>query len=398
MAVIASIQIPRFSIALMQRDDPELAKMPLILYAEGRQHAIVVAASADTGATPGMPLRQALVRYPGAVALPATPDKDLQVLTALLHLLQAVSPRVAAAPLCDDARIDLDLGHTMLAQMVTFTQRVASQIQTTLQLNVALGVASTRFVAGRAAVIAGAGATVIVPSGMETTFLASQSVLTFPLDAETIQRLQLLGLHTIGDVARLPLDALQAQFGSTGRSLYLLARGHDGTTPIGTSPETPMLSRRARFAGAVNDRALLGSAIERLVAALATQLARGGWAARTIMVTLTLEEGAPWAEHRTLSSPTADQALLTQAFLALSRTATLQAGVEAVMLQLTELVPTVVRQQELFASETGQAQQRDAALERLQARYANSFLRAHIEDPTAALPEQRMRFATWEPR
>jgi protein ImuB len=235
---------------------------------------------------------------------------------------------------------------------------------------------------------------VIIPPGCEASFLAPQPITALPLDAEIMERLQLLGLRTIGALAQLPLDALQAQFGGPGRLLYQLARGGDDMQ-IGVSAAPPALARTARFAGPISSRALLEAAIDRLVERLAAQLDAGGCAARTIRVTLHLDDGAPWAAQRTLSAPTTDRSKLKEAFLALSRTAMLDTGVEALTLQISELAPTVAAQLDLFAPTSGQARQLDATLERLSTRYARSFVRASVANSTAQLPERRVRF---EPR
>jgi hypothetical protein len=87
---------------------------------------------------------------------------------------------------------------------------------------------------------------------------------------------------------------------------------------------------------------------------------------------------------------------LSEAFLALSRTAVLESGVEAVTVAISGLTPTVTSQLALFAPTSGQAQQRDLALERLRTRYAGSFVQARFADPTAQVPEQRVRFESWE--
>jgi hypothetical protein len=114
------------------------------------------------------------------------------------------------------------------------------------------------------------------------------------------------------------------------------------------------------------------------------------------VLTLALEDGAPWIAQRTLSAPTADDTLLRGAFLALSRTATLECGVEALTVQISELAPTTVMQLDLFAPATGQAQQLNRALGHLRTRYASSFVRARLADLTAQLPEQRVCFEPWE--
>jgi nucleotidyltransferase/DNA polymerase involved in DNA repair len=391
MTLIASVQIPNLAIAVARRDQPALAEHPLILYAAERQRTLVTAASHDTGVTPGMPLRQAITRCPQAVYQAADPERDRQVCIVLGNLLETFSPRVVFSMAGTDAIVDLDLGRIGIPKAIAVVQRLAQQIHTTLRLVPALGVAAKRFVARRAAAVAGSGSAAVIPPGYELTLLAPQPVTALPIDAEIVQRLHLLGLRTIGALARLPLDALQAQFGASGRLLYQLARGGDDT-PIGMTVTPPALVRTARFAGPLSDRTLLEAAIDRLVDRLASQLDAGGWAARAITVTLQLEDDAPWSAERTLGTPTAERNKLKEAFLALSRTAALDTGIEALTLQISALASTVVTQLELFAPASGQAKQLDAALERLGTRYAGSFVRATVANSAAQLPERRVRF------
>ncbi|MEP7188953.1 MAG: hypothetical protein ABI901_07190, partial [Roseiflexaceae bacterium] len=168
------------------------------------------------------------------------------------------------------------------------------------------------------------------------------------------------------------------------------------TPPIAATTSLPTITRTARFAGPVCNRALLETAIDRLVERLAAQLAAGGWAARALTLTLNPEDGAPWTAQRTLSAPTADRAKLMEAFRALSRRAQLESGVEAITLCISALAPTVTTQLELFAPATGQTKQLDQALQRLHARYAGSFVRASLADSSAQLPERRVRFEPLE--
>jgi nucleotidyltransferase/DNA polymerase involved in DNA repair len=395
MTLIASVQIPKLAIAVARRDHPTLADHPLILYAMKGIQAVVATASDDAGLVAGTPLRQAIIRCPHALFRPADAAYDQQVLHSLITLLQAFSPRVMAYPLTQDAQIDLDLGRIDLPHTIALTQRLARRIQTALRVTPALGVASTRFVAQHAAQHAGVGATVLIPSGREATFLARHPISTLPIDAPTLRQLHLLGLDTIGAVANLPLDALQAQFGGTARTLYQLTHG-GSDHPISPNAVAATLSQRRRFAGPLTNRTLLDTAISRLTDRLATHLVSEGWAARTIALTLTLDDGEPWIAQQTLSAPTAGNTQLREAFLALSRTAILESGVTALTVQISELVPTAAVQLDLFAPAVGQAPQLKGALDRLQARYASSFVRARLADPTAQLPEQRVCIEPWE--
>jgi DNA polymerase-4 len=394
MNLIASVHIPNLAIAVARRDDPALADHPLVLYTAERQRTIVAAASDDTGIAAGTPLRQAIVRCPHAVYRPADPDRDLQISTTLITLLETFSPRVAPHTLAPDTVIDLDLGRISIPQAIVVMQQLAQQIHDALRLLPALGVAATRFVAQRAAVSAGARAAILVPPGYEATFLAPLPISTLPIDAELTHRLHLLGLHTIGAVKQLPLDALQAQFGERGRVLYRLTRGGEHP-PIAATASPPTLARTARFAGPVSNHALLETAIDRIVHRLAVQLAAGGWAAQAISLTLHLEDGPPWTAQRTLNAPTADRAKLMEVFRALSRSARLESGVEAIMLCISDLAPTVTAQLELFAPAGGQSKQLDHALERLHTRYASSFVRASLDNLLRSSRWQAKLLADW---
>ena len=395
MDLIASVSIPNLAIAIARRDEPTLAATSLVLYTAARGRTIVAAASDDTGITVGTPLRQAVVRCPHAVYRAADPERERHACTTLITLLETFSPRVAPHALSPDTVIDLDLGRISISQAIVVMQRLAQQIATSLRLLPALGVSTTRFVAQRATASAGTGAAVIIPPGYEAAFLTPLPISALPIDADTLRRLQLLGLHTIGAVAQLPLDALQAQFGERGRVLYRLTHGDDHS-PIAATASPATITRTARFAGPVSNRALLETAIGPLVDRLTVQLDASGWAAQAIRLTLHVEDGPPWTAQRTLSVPTADRATLTEAFRALSRSARIESGVEAITLCISDLAPTVTAQLELFAPTTGQAKQLDHTLERLHVRYASSFVHARLADSSAQLPERRVLFEPLE--
>jgi DNA polymerase-4 len=309
----------------------------------------------------------------------------------LVTLLQTFSPRVDSAATRPDALIDLDLGRSTLPQAMALAERIGAAIRVQLQLLPALGLARTRVVARVAAATAGAGVAVIAPPGRETAFLAPLPITMLPIDHEVAQRLNLLGLRTIGAVAAVPLDALQAQFGAYGQTLHWLVNGHDDL-PIGANTTAPRIKLTRRFDGPVASRTVLELSIRGLVEHLAGRLLSGGWAAQEIGLTLQFESGAPSTERRTLAQPTSDGALLGQTLVALLGQAICTTGVEALTVEAANLRPTVAAQLELFASQQGQEKRLDDTLGRLAARHRASFVRAHLADPAAYLMEQRVRF------
>jgi protein ImuB len=136
---------------------------------------------------------------------------------------------------------------------------------------------------------------------------------------------------------------------------------------------------------------LLEQVITSLAIDLAHDLHGSGWAVRSLGLTLVLEDGAPRMEQRTLPVATADRATIIQALLALSRSAIITSGVEAVRVAGLDLVPLAAAQLDLFAPERGQRDRLDAVLSQLSTRQANGLLRAILANPQARLPERRVR-------
>ncbi len=394
MALITCVQIPNLPIAIARRVGLAPLDRALVLYTVERQRALVYAASDDAGLIPGMPLRQARVRCPQATCLPAEPERDHQVIATLAALLGALSPRVAVVEPLPDAALALNLGKMTFPQAIALVARLDQRIRAQLGLLPAIGVASNPLVAQHAARRASASVAVLVPPGEEATFLAPQPIGSLALDAEIVSRLERLGLRTVGDVAQLSIDALQAQFGGAGQRLYQLVRGID-TEFLPQAIDTPGVSRVRRFAGPLLDRDVLERVIGDLTERLVAQLLAEGWASGAVALTLAVDDGAPLVLERVLAEPTSDAATLIAALLALSRSAVLESGVISITVTACDLVPTVAEQLSLFAPAGGSSQRLRDVVGRLNGRFAGSLLRARLADPEALLPERRVRL---EPR
>jgi nucleotidyltransferase/DNA polymerase involved in DNA repair len=392
----ACVQIPNVALARARRDEPALARQPLVVYTPHPTRSLVYAASEEIAIAPGMPLRQALVACPDAACRAAEPARDAALVAELAGLLESFSPRATTGAALPHAAIELDIGRMSRRKLFTLLQQIEHTIRARLRLAPAIGVGSTRWVALRGADTAGAGAVVAVPTGWEAAFLAPQPISSLPLDAEIIRRLDRLGLRTLGAIAALPLDALQAQFGAAGIQLHQLAHGIDDM-PIGRTQDEPQVARTRWFVGALLDRTLLERAIAGLAAWLAADLQAGGWSTRALALTMVVEDGAPVTLEQSLPEATTDTAALTQTLLALSRRARIASGVEGVTVTATALAPLVTAQLDLFPPERGMPEQLRNVLERLGSRHAGSLLRATLSAPQAPLPERRIRLDPAEP-
>ena len=390
MSLVACVQIANLPIALARRDDATLRDLPLVLYATHSERTVVVAASDETSVAVGSALQRARVRCPHASYLPADSAREAQAGAQLAALLGTFSPKVEPVGVAPNLALALDLGRATVAQAMALVARLRVRVRDELGLACALGVASTPLVARLAAQRAGSGAAVLVPAGQEQTLLAPLSLAALGVEVAQAEHLARLGLRTAGDVARVPLDALQAQCGAGGRHLYLLVRGQEAL-PIPTVVDAPAFEVRRRFAGAVCDRHALALAVARLAERLSARLAAGGWSVGMVGLTLEPEDGEPLILECRLAEPTGDGARVQAALVGLLDTATLECGVEAVVARVDRLRAEVGRQLELFEPAGGQAVRLSKITERLGERFAGSVLRAELAVPGAALPERRVR-------
>jgi hypothetical protein len=142
------------------------------------------------------------------------------------------------------------------------------------------------------------------------------------------------------------------------------------------------------------DARAVDAALGQLAAELAARLDAGGWAARTLTLTVTLADD-PQVSQETLATPTTDTRRLGAALRARLHALTLSSGLEALAVAATDLAPVVAQQAELFAPAAGRCAELDTALAQLAARFPGQVLRATLADADAACPERRVRLDDW---
>ena len=123
------------------------------------------------------------------------------------------------------------------------------------------------------------------------------------------EKLAALGVHTIGELAALDAAFLISKFGkSTGAWMHEVAWGRDDR-PVVTTSEPVSMSRETTFdrdLHAVRDKAELGVIFTDLCSKLAADLARKGYAAKTIGIKVRYDDFKIATRDQTLDSFTHD--------------------------------------------------------------------------------------------
>ena len=221
---IACVLITHLRAKLEMQRQPDLRDRPvLIVDRSGSRPLVVDHFPAASGVTAGMTLEQALSRQTGGVVLEADEAAYRRAFHRILASLQGVSDRVEGAEL-GTAYVALD----GLEALYGGEARLVTTLLNAVPQNLAprAGVGEAKFPAYVAARTCEPPGTARVPQDV-ASFLAPRPVDLLPIPARLRAEMHRFGLHTLGDVAAMEVEALTDRFGPEGRRAWELAQGID---------------------------------------------------------------------------------------------------------------------------------------------------------------------------
>src|SRR6266480_2740628 len=227
-----------FYASVEQRDNPELRGKPVIVAWQAKR-SVVCAASYEArafGVRSAMPAVRAERLCPSAVFVPP----DFTRYRAVSHEVREIFKRHTdlIEPLSlDEAYLDVTENKTALPTATLVARTIREQIRQELNLTASAGVAPNKFLSKLASDWRKPdGLFVIKPDDVDA-FLLSLPVGLLPgVGKVTGETLAKLGVHTVEDLRKLGLPALEQDFGRYGLRLYELARGIDGSEVIPDRP------------------------------------------------------------------------------------------------------------------------------------------------------------------
>jgi DNA polymerase IV len=160
------------------------------------------------------------------------------------------------------------------------------------------------------------GLTLLAPEDIEARIWPLPAKKVNGIGPKASEKLASFGIHTIGDVAAADAAWLVEHFGkSYGAWLHEVAHGRD-ERPVVTYSEPKSISRETTFERdlhAVRDRAELGRIFTELCVQLAGDLARKGYASRTIGIKLRFDDFKIVTRDLSLPAHTMDAATIRRA-------------------------------------------------------------------------------------
>lgn len=292
------------SVELLAR--PELRGRPVIVGHRGAR-SVVTAATYEArrfGVNSAMPMAVALRRCPQAVVLEPHYERYQEASAHVMRILGDITPLVEPLSI-DEAFLDVRGALGLFGPPYAIAVAVRERIRAETGLVASVGAAATKFVAKLASGRAKPDGLLVVPAADTLAFLHPQPITAlWGVGASSAERLERLGLRTIGDVADAPLDALERALGpASARHLHELANGRD---PRAVTPERQekTIGHEVTFERDLADPAAIDRELLRLAERVAERLRRGGWVARTIAVKLRFGDFETITRAQTLAEPT----------------------------------------------------------------------------------------------
>jgi DNA polymerase-4 len=291
--VILHVDMDAFFVSVELRRRPELRGKPVVVGGTGPR-GVVAAASYEArrfGVHSALPSAVARRRCPHAVFLAGDHALYSEVSGQVRGIFERYTPLVEPLAL-DEAFLDVSGATRLFGEGTEIAGRIRADVADELELGCSVGVATNKFLAKLASVAAkpratpervlpGAGVVEVEP-GHELEFLHPLPVSRlWGVGPVTLERLERLGIRTVGELARLDERTLRHALGaSQSAHLAALAWGRD-ERPVEVSREAKSIGHEETYPGDLVEHEQLERELVRLADAVAGRLRHQRLAART---------------------------------------------------------------------------------------------------------------------
>ncbi|MGA8097075.1 MAG: hypothetical protein WB810_00295 [Candidatus Cybelea sp.] len=222
-----------------------------------------------------------------------------------------------------------------------------------------------------------ADATICEP-GMERALLAPLPLTLLEIDPAVVERLRLLGIEQLGDLARLPHGPFVRRFGAAAAGWHELAHGID-RRPFVPRGHTVAIEASIFGEGRATDEAQVFFALRMLLANVCADLDRCGKRAGALHLAIELEDADACEFDLPLALPTAHERSLFEMLRAKLEGTTFAAAIVGLHLQARQLEEGG-EEQALFCADDLDPQRVAVTIARLEAALGAKVARARTRD------------------
>ncbi|MFA6472513.1 MAG: DNA polymerase IV [Candidatus Latescibacterota bacterium] len=288
MPDIIHVDMDCFFAAVEIKDNPDIAGKPVIVGALPGTRGVVAACSYEArkfGIHSAMPVSQAYKRCPGGIFLLPRGYRYVEESKKIHEIFHHYTPLVESLSL-DEAFLDISGSHLLFGSSVDIGKEIKQRILIETGLVASVGIAPSKFVAKIASDLE-------KPNGFVVVYEEEMLDFLKPLDARklwgvgkvTWQKLEKLGLLTIGDIRNYPPEQMERILGQQGLHLYNLSWGKDERT-VTPDSDPKQVGAEYTFDTDTGDMAEVERTLLALSDKVASRLYRKGFRGRTVTLKL----------------------------------------------------------------------------------------------------------------
>jgi DNA polymerase-4 len=290
---IFHVDMDAFFVSVEELFDPSLKGKAVVVGGQRGERGVVAAASYEArkfGVHSAMPLRTAEKLCPHAIFVNGHPERYRECSDKVYEILNLFSPLVEMASI-DEAYLDMTGTNRLHGPPLKAAHSLHKKIKDITQLNCSIGIGTSRLIAKVSSAKAKPHGVLFVMPGQEAKFLAPLDVRDIPgVGRVTEKNLQALGIHQVGDLAKLDDAYLEEKFGKWGLALAGKSRGFDAggwfDTEVGADTEAKSISHEHTYNEDTADAQQLEATLMQLSQMVGRRLRESRFFARTIQLKL----------------------------------------------------------------------------------------------------------------
>lgn len=308
MKHIIHLDMDAFYASVEVMDNPKLRGRPVIVGGE-RERGVVSAASYEArtfGVHSAQPIATAMRLCPKGVFLPVRMERYKEVSHEIFGIFRLFTPLVEPLSI-DEAFLDVTGSGRLFGSPEEIATKIKRLVYERTGLTVSAGVAPTKLVAKIASDMEKPDGLTVVSTEAVHAFLEPLPIgKLWGVGEVTRKKLLRLGVRTIGDLKRLPLDLLTRKFGKHGAHLHFSSSGIDERR-VELTHQVKSIGREETYLQDIRDLATANREILSLATRVARRMRRAGFAGKTVTLKVKYHDFVQVTRSVTLSEPTDDE-------------------------------------------------------------------------------------------
>ena len=303
--IIFHVDMDQFFAAVEERERPEIQGKPVVVGAdpkEGKGRGVVSTSNYEArkyGVKSGIPITRAWRLCPNAVYLPVNYSLYQKVSARIMAILRSYADKFERWGL-DEGFLDVTCRVKNFEEAKKLAQKIKKEIYKKERLTCSIGVGPNKLVAKIGSDFEKPDGLTLVRGEDAKAFLSPLRVRRLLwVGRKTENRLNMLGIKTIGDLANYDASVLAEKFGVAGTQLYLSAQAIDNSE-VQERWERKSMSREITFEEDTSDYALILNTLDAISEDLHQELTASNFTFKTTTVKIRYENFETHTHGKTL--------------------------------------------------------------------------------------------------